>query len=209
MMWGKLKAALLASIVGIAGVIEASANGGSGGGGGTSAQLPTYIVSAAALTAYATPTDIFCISGSATKTVRLVTFSFYIQSTAAASGTWIWVKRSTADTGGSPTNPTAIPLDSADPAATAVVNLYTAAPSALGTSLGNLFVQVFNTTTLALSSISLNSAAVVNGIAYPSTPGYSKPLTLHGANESLCLNFNGAALPGGFTSQYVFSWTEN
>lgn len=35
-----------------------------------------------------------------------------------------------------------------------------------------------------------------------------KPVTLHGTAESFCLNFGGAALPAGFTANYVVETIE-
>lgn len=187
---------------------ETFAQTGGGGGSVINSQAPTYTVAASGFVSYATPTDMFCISGSATKTVRVVNANIYVQSTTATSETWTWLKRSAADTGGAPTTPTPVLLDSASASATAVVNLYTSAPS-LGSSAGSLLVLVANTTTLILASLPLNPMNAINGSAAPSTTGYNQPVTLHGVAEQFCLNFNGAALPAGFTSQYVISWTES
>lgn len=173
------------------------------------AQSPTYLVAGTGFVSYATPTDMFSISGSDTKTVRIINVTLAIQSTAIASATWFWIKRTTADTGGSPTTPTPIAIDSTDGAATAVVKLFTAAPSALGTSAGNLLVQTIATAALTGTATIMIPMNYLNGGFLTNCQSFNKPLTLHGSAESFCLNFNGAALPAGFTGQYLISWTES
>ncbi len=171
----------------------------------------TYRVVGSAYTAYATPTDLFCISGSATKTVAVVNIYATMQSTAATSVTLYGIRRSAPDTGGTSTNPAAVALDSADPAATGVVTLYTAAPT-LGTSAGTAFIILGTTGTLAsfpapygiYPSGNLNAG----GQQISMVGDLRKPLTLHGTAESFCLNFGGAALPAGFTANYVVETIE-
>jgi hypothetical protein len=43
---------------------------------------------------------------------------------------------------------------------------------------------------------------------YPSSSGLTQPVTLHGTGEGVCINFNGAALPLGFTTIVAAEWTE-
>jgi hypothetical protein len=71
--------------------------------------------------------DILIINGSATKTVRVTRMSFGGTATAAADMDVTVIKRSTANTAGSAV--TATPHDSANAAASAVVQSYTAAPT--------------------------------------------------------------------------------
>lgn len=166
--------------------------------------LTTYRVLGVNYAAYATPTDLICIFGSGTKTVYLNSFAVSPQQTTGAIQNFFWIKRSTANTGGTPTTQTAIALDSADAAATAVVTQYGAAP-ATGTAVGTINQQFLNVaaTTAAPNSMLFSTQAVAGS---PVT--FSKPLTLRGTGEGLCLNFAAAALPAGFTTYYLVDWTE-
>lgn len=98
--------------------------------------------------AYSTATDIFTISGSATKLVRVNYLSITTGViTAAANVVFTLNRRSAANVGGGPTALTAVKYDTSAPAATAVVNTYPIAkPVTLGTLLGalrssTLFIQ--------------------------------------------------------------------
>jgi len=115
------------------------------------------------------------------------------------------VKRSTADTAGSSTavNLTAVPHDSLDAAAGAVVTTYTGSnvnPN-LGTAVGSIRAQQSNV-----------SAAGSGGAATPVEFDFGnladKPVYLRSASEGLYLNFNGAALPAGTVLNIFVEWTE-
>lgn len=163
----------------------------------------TYRASGTAYAAYATPTDLIVISGSASKTVLVTGISIQIQSTAAALQTLYYVKRSTANTGGTATAQTALPLDSADATATAVVSLYTAAPTT-GTPVGNYAIlQV-------VSAIATGAPTGINPLSSSASmvTDLRQGVILHGAGESLCLNYAGAALTTGFTATWFVEWIE-
>jgi hypothetical protein len=165
----------------------------------------TYNVTAIGYTAYATPTDLVCLKGSDTKTTRVVQLGIRIQTTSAALQTIYFIKRSTANSGGTSTNPTPVPHDSTDAAATAVPIVYTAAPAALGTAAGtvNIFLSLSATLTTGPGLISAYTVPTPTGIT-----DYRQTIVLRGAAESLCINYNGAALTSGFTAEYEMVWTE-
>lgn len=169
------------------------------------AQLASYVVTAAGYTAYTTPTDLMCISGSATKTVAVTQAYIAIQSTSAALQTVLFIKRSTANTGGTSTTPTPVSYDSSRGAATAVVTVYTAAPS-LGNVVGNIRVILLS------SGVATGSPGVISmsaqGIPSATRTTQQTPVILRGTAESLCINYAGAALTSGFTSSYGFEWVE-
>lgn len=169
------------------------------------AQLPSYIVTAAGYTAYATPTDLICISGSATKTVAVTQLYLGIQSTSAAMQSIYFVKRSTANSGGTSTTPTPITYDSSRSAATAVVTVYTAAPTT-GNAVGNVRVMLSLSTVLTAAPNVFSLSAQGIPTATRSTP--QTPIILRGTAESLCANYNGAALTSGFTATYGVEWVE-
>lgn len=175
--------------------------------GAVSSNSSTYYASGTAYTAYATPTDMLTLVGSATKTIIIISAIMQINTTAAGTQTLFFAKRSTANTGGTATNPTAIPLDSANSAATAVLSLYTAAPTP-GTLVGN--VGLANSTTTIVTSgggvFTFSSTGIKDA---PRLIGdFRQPVTLRGVAESFSMNWAGAALPTGFTATWQIEWIE-
>jgi hypothetical protein len=169
------------------------------------ANKKTYLVVATGYTAYTTPTDLICLSGSATKTVSISQMYIGIQSTAAALQTVYFIKRSTANSGGTSTTLTPLTYDSSNAAATGVVTVYTAAPS-VGSVVGNVRILLVASGVLtgAPGILSLNAQALA-----PATfTTFSSPVILRGMAESLCINYNGAALTSGFSAVYGVEWIE-
>jgi hypothetical protein len=165
---------------------------------------PTYTAAGTGYTAYTTPTDMVCLQGSASKTVRVLHLVSRIQSTSAALQTIYFIKRSAADTGGTETTPAAVSWDSTNAAATAVVHLYSAAPT-LGASLGNISIGTTASATLAGSP---TQTSVYSVIASGSLVDFKQQILLRGTTEELCMNYNGAALTSGFTMTWDAIWAE-
>lgn len=165
---------------------------------------PTYIAYGTGYTAYATPTDLMTISGSASKIIRVYAMNLRVHTTAGALQNLFFIKRSTANTGGTATNPAGLALDSNDAAATGVVTLYTAAPTP-GTGV-TIYQHSLVTTvpTAAPAGFSFMDKQLS-----PATPASVKPVTLRGTAESLAMNFAGAALPAGFTASWEIVWSES
>lgn len=160
--------------------------------------------------AYATPTDLATLTNptGSGKTIYVTQFAILPQQTTLATDTFYFLKRSAADTGGSPTNPTAVPFDSNDAAAVGVPAIYTAAPTpgALVGTINQIMGQAVATTS-APSPYGIFSGAATSYFASPNPSTLTQPIILH-PGESLAVNFNGAALPTGFTAGYLFEWTE-
>lgn len=151
-----------------------------------------YSAAVNAITPPATPTDMVTIIGSATKTVRVLQIELFSTQTLAGTNTFFIVKRSAADTGGTSATPTIVPHDSGSAAATAVVRSYTANPAALGAVVGT--VQLARITTPA------PAGAGPEGYLFDfMKSGIDSGIVLRGVAETLALNFNGAALPGGLS----------
>jgi hypothetical protein len=173
------------------------------------AGLATYMATGLALTPAATPTDIITISGAANKLVRVLNLRAHIHTTSSTLVLGHFVKRSSANSGGTSSTATAIPLDSGDAAAAAVVRTYTANPT-LGDEVGRIGSQYVTTLTptavpgiVQLLSVAGSTAMAPDGVSI------QKPVTLRSAAESLCLNWNGAALAAGFIiAQWDILWTE-
>lgn len=157
----------------------------------------------------ATPSDLVTIFGSASKTVRVESFSISTTNSAAGSQQFFLIKRSSANSGGTPVSATAVQMDSTDAAATATVQHYTANAASLGTSAGTI-----NTIRVATpAAIPATWAGITQNAGYELIPGATasnvdKHPTLRGTAQGLCLNFNGVALVAGQTHAYTIVWTE-
>lgn len=160
----------------------------------------TYAAAVVGLSFANNPTDIFTITGSATKTVKIRHISIDGTQTTAASRAVILLKRSTANAGGNSTTLTAVPFDSNNPAATATVRAYTTNPGTLGTLVGNmqsekLLIPVVGSTTDDALTFSQLEASL------------EQPITLRGANEVLAINMNGVTSAGNVMNVDII-WTE-
>jgi len=174
----------------------------------TVAAAQTFMASGT-FTPAATPTDMVTITGSATKTVRVVSLILSTTNTAAGSQQFLLIKRSTADTTGTFVAATAVPVDSANAAATSVVGHYTANPGALGTAVGTII-------TIRRASPAAVPASFA-GVAEDAGFDFLEParrslldqvVTLRGAAQNLAVNFAGAALVAGQTHAYTITWIE-
>lgn len=145
-------------------------------------------------TAYVTPTDLAIINGSATKTVKIIRMNLSAANTVAPNYTELFfIKRSTADSGGTPTAVTPVVWDSADAACTATVTKFGSAPTtgtAVGTALDYIVVSDYPQTQLGDFGVN------------------SKPIILRGVAEGLAMNFGGAAWPANTTLAVSITWTE-
>lgn len=174
------------------------------GGVSTPSTVATYSAATGSFTPVVSPTDVFQIYGSATKTVKILKIYAHY---AVSSGNTPWVsyliKRSAANSSGTPTTATNIPLDSNNAAATAVVKHYTTNPT-LGTAVGNISIVP-----LAPTSHTGVTASAPAGAAIFDSDKFGQPLVLRGTAEGLVVNYNSTSQPN--TSTYVgFSviWTE-
>lgn len=160
-----------------------------------------YSAGSAAFTPPAAPTDMVSIQGSASKTVRVTRLWLSATQTTAGTNTWFIIKRSTADTAGTSTTLTNVPLDSTSAAATAVIKTYTANPT-LGSAVGNLQVlKLFTPTTSTSPAVGLYQMDFT-------LEGQFKGIVLRGTTEMLVLNFGGAALPAGLSVVVSVEWIE-
>lgn len=124
--------------------------------------------------------DIYCIAGSATKTVAVKAVRISGIANAASVEDVILYKRSSPEVGGTPVAVTATPHDSNNPAATATITAYSASPTP-GTTVGAV-----RGAKLAVAT-SGNSNTVGDEI-FRFTEYYDQPIILHGTSELLCVN---------------------
>ena len=161
----------------------------------------TYAAATGPFTPPASPTDIFTITGSATKTIRIQRITFTMNQTTGAARDVIVLKRSTANTGGTSVVVTPVSMDSANPSATAEVRRYTANPT-LGTLVGNVRSRKVFVATLTGNNSNSDEFIMDFG-----TRGDTQEIFLRGTNEVLSINLNGVTSTGNSASCSV-EWIE-
>ncbi len=150
----------------------------------------TYSATIAGLASAASATDIFTITGSASKTVRITRLEISGQATTAAAVQVALLVRSTANTIGTSTAPTLVPHDSNSAAATAVVKAYTANPTT-GSLVGNIRTDYVFLAAPATATVGPDKIFLDFGIRP------SQALVLRGITQVLAINLNGVTVTGG------------
>jgi hypothetical protein len=180
----------------------------------TTGYLPkaTYSSSFVGLVPPASATDEVCITGSATKVVRVVRMVIGGSAGTAVQVPVLAVRRVTADTGGTLATTTANPgvttqiasrdtSQAPNTAATAVLASYTAVPTINDTAPVYIDSQVMGLTVATVVPVVAVfdwGRDIENNIQVP---------TLRGAAQQLCLNFNTVSISSGVLSGQV-TWTE-
>ena len=136
----------------------------------------------------ASATDVFQLIGSATKTVEVTKIIISGTQTTAGLVDLYVAKRSTANTGGTSSASTNVPMISTDAAATAIGAIYTANPTALGTLVGNIYIEAI--------PVSATTSAT-NNIVEINFGENGKPVQLSGVAQALAINLNGVTVTGG------------
>ncbi|GAC1502631.1 MAG: hypothetical protein NVS1B10_07460 [Candidatus Saccharimonadales bacterium] len=170
----------------------------------------TYAASITGFTPVATPTDIFNIFGSATKSVLVTRIEVTgITSSATASALDLQlIKRNTAGTLGTAvlTGVTAVPVDTNNPAATAVVSTV---GTANYTTLGNLVgVVASKKLALTLSPATATDFPVGQVVSFAFNDLNEQGIVLRGTSDQLALGLNSATLPAGTALSINITWEE-
>lgn len=157
-------------------------------------------------------TDQVCISGSATKTVRVQRITIWgTTATAPQTVPLSLVRRASLDTGGTAAGTTANPgittqiakRDTSTVAATAVLVSYTAAPTIVDTAPTYIDTQL-----LAMPIVTSVMSAVPTDFYFArDTENLLQPPTLVGVAQQLCVN-NAAALTNASAWNGSIVWTE-
>lgn len=142
----------------------------------------SYSASITNLVVANTPTDIFTITGSATKTVRITRIGFSGTQNTSSTRNVLLIKRSTANSAGTSTTPTVVPSDSTNAAGTAVVRAYTVNPT-LGTTIGTIRSQRFQL-------LATNVTNPIDRIFWEFGDGPSQAIVIRGTSEVLAVNLN-------------------
>lgn len=163
------------------------------------AEPQTYSAASDGFTVASTPTDVFTITGSASKTIRIhkIKVSGTTTSGSAIKLKISLVKRSTADSGGTSVSDTVVPHDSNNNSGTATVSHYTANPT-LGTTVGVVRSEQLGITNQGLSG------GTVEWI-FNESP--HQPLVLRGTSQQLGINFGSTSVTGSVISISV-EWSE-
>lgn len=168
----------------------------------------TYSAGFTGLVPAASATDVICIAGSATKTIKLV--RIVISGTA---GTLVAVpilltKKGTADTGGTAASTTAnpantiTPMDTRFPTATAVLISYTANPTI--NAAGTIFAAASHT--FPTTGTTVSPAALVFDFNADNV-NLASPPVLRGAAQQICANFSAVSISSGVLNGNIV-WTE-
>jgi hypothetical protein len=162
--------------------------------------LQTYKACVLDLVTAALATDIFTISGSATKIIKLRDLQITGLQSLASTVDILIVKRSTADSGGTSTTITGIPVNSNNAAATAVVKAYTANPT-LGALVGNIIA------TKVFISDNSKSFTAPSDKSFLDVNSLWQPIILNNNNETIAINLNGVTITGSSIDISII-WTE-
>lgn len=153
-----------------------------------SRQTYSYAVDDLAVAALAT--DVFTITGSGTKTVRITRLEISCSSSTGIAVDFDLIKRSAANTGGTSSTITAAPHDSANGAATATIRAYTVNPAAVGAPVATVRSDrtvVFSGVTQPTQVVTWDFGSLRN----------AQEVTLRGTSEVLSINLDGATIVGG------------
>lgn len=166
----------------------------------------TFGVSAT-FTPVATPTELVYITGSATKTVYVLSMKISTTNTAAGSQHFRLFLRTTANSGGTFVGSTVVPFDSANDSATATVGHYTANPTTgTGTRINSRVVA--STVLVPGNFAGVRENADVEMVPTQEVTQLAQLVTLRGVAQGLAINFNGIALESGQVHTYSIVWIE-
>ena len=170
----------------------------------------SYAATAVGLGVASSPTDIACITGSATRIVRIQQVKVSGTITTQLVVPAFLVKRASANTGGTPATSTALPvpyaLDSNDATVTATTTAWTANPTIVDTSPGYIDSAV-----LVLSKADGTNGSGNTGVVWDyQLHQYMEAPTLRSAAQQICVNLNAnAGTMTGNAISVTFRWTES
>ena len=158
----------------------------------------TYFATVIGLAVALLPTDVFTITGAAGVVVRVTRVLVTGTRNANGHSDFVFLRRSTANTLGISSTPTAVFCDSQSGAASAVVRAYTANPT-LGTLVGNMVA-----TRLFLTGV---SGTPPQQLELEFGKRFSTSVILRSAAEVFALNLNGVTVTTGLLNVTI-EWTE-
>ncbi len=164
----------------------------------------TYTAVVSAYTPGATQTDIIALIGATNKTVRVTRMEIVGAATALAQVELLLIKRSSANSAGTPSAVTAVVAhDSSNPAPQASLVSYAVSPT-LGTTVGTLRQAKYQ-----LASTTAVAASVPVVLTWDFGLRNEQCPVLRGVAQMLCLNQNGTAIATGTVYDVAVTWTED
>lgn len=170
--------------------------------------VATYHAATSAFSPPATPTDVFTITGSLLRVVRVLRLGFTSTQSTAGTNDWFLLKRSSPDSSGLGVTVTSIFADR-KPGASVLTQVqgWTANPT-----VGNLVGLIWHAavyTPLPAETLEDTGDDQVGGAIVDFKRYYGEPLILRDNLDTLALNFNGAALPTGLSVRCWVEWSED
>lgn len=169
--------------------------------------VPTYHAVGVAIAVGTAPTDVACITGSATKVIRLKKVRLSGTAGTAINISVFLTKHVVADTGGTPATgtalPTAYPMDSTNPTVSATLQAWTANPT-----VADAASTVINSATLFLPVTSTASGASPVIFDWASGGVALEGPILRGIAQQVCVNLNGVTAPSSGLLNVQWVWTE-
>lgn len=168
--------------------------------------VPTYVATGIGIVPAAAPTDVACITGSATKQIRVHRVEI-----GGTAGTAINIvaalhKHVSANTGGTAATLLALPvpykIDSAFAAPSATTTAYTANPTIADATPG---VVAARTVFLPATGTAVRG----NSEVFDFTGQGASPPVLRGIAQQLCVNLGAVTTPSSGLMAVSFQWTEN
>lgn len=169
---------------------------------------PTYSATSVGLVSASSATDIFCISGSTTKTIAIRRITIGGTAGTAITTPFLIYQRSALDTGGTAATtlalPVPVPNSPTDPAATAVLTAYTANPTVAATPILEDAIVVDLPVTTAAGGVTSQT-----NLYGTSVDNFDKGLDIP-KNTTLqdCVNLNGVSVSSGVLVIHM-EWQEN
>ncbi len=168
----------------------------------TEGQKVTYTGVVSNINPAGSATDFVALSGAPTKTVRVTRVEIVGVAGALAQAELLLIKRSTANSAGTPATITAVAHDSNDPAPQAVLVSYAANPT-LGTAVATVRQTKYQL---------VSTTAVAGGAPTPLVWDFGQrneqAIVLRGTAQQLCLNQNAGATTTLMLYDVAFTWTE-
>lgn len=168
--------------------------------------VPTYAATGVGIVPGTAPTDVACLTGSATKIVRLKRVGVSGTAGTAINILAILKKNASADTGGTAALTTALPvpyaLDSTFPAVSATAISYTANPTINDTTPGVIGAK--NVFLPATGTASSADATIWDFML----PQAASPPVLRGIAQQVCVSLGGVTAPSSGLMSVSFTWTE-
>ncbi len=168
----------------------------------------TYSAAKVGLVPASSATDIFTITGSATKTIRVTRIEITATTTSATPAALdvLLLKRSTANSAGTSTgSPTPVPHDSTNAAVSATVLAYTANPTT-GTLVGTAIRNQKLMQTLA--TYTATDFPAKDSLVWDFGNRPAQAIVLRGTGEVLAVNLNGVTATATASFDLAVEWTE-